>query len=77
MPALDLQSLPDDPSALKSLLAELSEQLTDERQKVESLQEQIRLLLHKRFGASSERQVHPGQQSLFNEAETEADLESP
>ena len=91
MPALDLQSLPDDPSALKLLLTDLSEQLnskeeqlnfkeeqlTNERHKIELLEEQIRLLLHKRFGASSERQVHPGQQSLFNEAEAEADVEPP
>ena len=83
MPAFDQQALPDDPVALKSLLTDLleqlnrrEEQLTNERQKVELLQEQIRLLLHKRFGASSERDLHSGQQSLFNEAETEADVES-
>ena len=89
MPALDLQALPDDPSALKSLLADLSDQLdskdqqlastheelNNERHKIEVLEEQIRLLLHQRFGASSERQVHPGQQSLFNEVE--ADAEAP
>lgn len=84
MPALDTKALPEDPKALKSLLIDLSEQLnskeeqlTNERHKVELLEEQVRLLLHKRFGASSERDMHPGQQSLFNEVEAEADLESP
>ncbi len=79
MQDLDKQSLPDDPEALKSLLFDFHHKLEDkdkqlaaEQQKVQLLQEQVRLLLHKRFAASSERQEHPGQQTLFDEVEVEA-----
>ena len=79
MADLDIQSLPDDPEALKSLLIDLSSQLASkdklldqQQQKVAHLQEQIRILLHNRFAASSERRTHPGQQELFDEAEVEA-----
>jgi transposase len=75
-------SLPDDIDALKSLflkqaaenatLGEHNEQLLAENRHVKaqvcSLQEQINLLLAKRFGPSSE-QLSPDQIRLFNEAE--------
>ena len=73
MKDVDRQSLPDDPEALKSLLIEQHQQfvatLKNKDNKLLQLEEQIRLLLSKRFGASSER--HPGQHELFDEAEHE------
>ena len=42
--------------------------------RIEQLQEQVRLLLARRFGASSEK-LPDGQLGLFNEAEAEADEE--
>jgi transposase len=71
--------LPDDIEALKELLQEKSarnEQLTAENQRykaqVSTLQEQLNILLQKRFGSSSEK-IPPDQMRLFNEAE--ADVE--
>ena len=67
--------LPEDVAALKAHIAHLTTQLAardaavaarDEA--IETLQEQVRLLLARRFGASSER-VADGQLGLFNEAE--------
>jgi transposase len=73
MKDLDIKALPDDPEALKSLLIEQSQQfveaLKDKDHELLTLKEQIRLLLSKRFGASSER--HPGQHEVFDEAEHE------
>ena len=62
MKDLDIKALPDDPEALKSLLIEHVEALKDKDHELLTLKEQIRLLLSKRFGASSER--HPGQHEL-------------
>ncbi|MEO2181006.1 MAG: IS66 family transposase [bacterium] len=69
MKDLDRQSLPDDPEALKSLLEDYHTQLQHKDNKLLQLEEQIKLLLSKRFGTSSER--HPGQHELFDEAEQE------
>lgn len=55
---------PDDIVALKALV---SEQFL----KIAALEEELRLLLHKRFGASSEK-ANPAQGDLFNEAEATA-----
>lgn len=74
--------LPDDIEALKELLRKKSarnEQLTAENQRykaqVSTLQEQLNLLLQKRFGPSSEK-IPPDQLRLFNEAEAEAGQQS-
>jgi transposase len=82
MKALDIQALPDDPKALKSLLTDFTQQLvskdrelTNERNKTLLLEEKIRLLLHQRFGASSEHYRHSGQQELFNEADAEVEAD--
>ena len=53
--------LPDDPAALKALLRE-------KELRIAKLEEELRLLIHKRFGASSEK-ADPDQLPLFNEAE--------
>ena len=54
-------TLPDDVPALKAIIGELA-------QKIAVLEEQLRLAVHKRFGASSEK-ADPDQLHLFNEAE--------
>jgi transposase len=59
--AADTTTLPDDPAALKSIVAELVLENA-------VLKEELKLLQHKRFGASSEK-ADPAQLHLFNEAE--------
>jgi transposase len=75
-PAASPTDLPDDVPALKRLIGELTADFQTQNQhlqhQVEVLQEQIRLLLHKRFGASSEK-VPAEQLGLFNEAEADAE----
>ena len=56
-------SLPDDPEFLKSEVVTL-------REKVSCLEEHIRQLIHKRFGASSEK-CPPDQVNLFDKAESD------
>jgi transposase len=56
--------LPDDVAQLKALVSIKNHQIA-------ALQEELRLLLHKRFGASSEK-ADPAQLQLFNEAEVDA-----
>jgi transposase len=73
-------NLPNDLDALQALVLKLQQENRHLRDKQTHLQEQIRLLLHKRFGAKSEK--YPAEQSdLFNEAEAYAedsdDAESP
>jgi len=64
--------LPDDVEALKALVRK---QATDYQAKIDTLQEQLNLLLQKRFGPSSEK-IPPEQMRLFNEAETQLEEES-
>jgi len=74
MAALSKQPLPDDLEALKALVLQgeidrraQAECLARQQQRIELLQEQIRLLTHKRFGTSSEKSDQ--QAELFNESE--------
>ena len=74
----DVQSLPDNIEALKSLVLEHAaenERLVSEnhhfKTQVLSLQEQLNVLLAKRYGPSSEK-LSPDQIRLFNEAEEQA-----
>jgi transposase len=60
--------LPDDVEALKAQIAHLGAELAARDEAIAALNEQLRLLLARRFGASSER-VADGQLGLFNEAE--------
>lgn len=70
--ALDL---PCDIDALRVLVLKLQQENRHLRDKQTQLQEQVRLLLHKRFGAKSEK--YPAVQSdLFNEAEAYAEDEN-
>ncbi len=62
-------TLPDDVAELQALVRRQAEQ-------IETLQEQLRLALHKRFGRSSEK-TSPDQLRLFNEAEVEAQSAAP
>jgi transposase len=64
--------LPEDIDALRVLVLKLQQENHHLRDKQTQLQEQIRLLLHKRFGAQSEK-YPAGQSDLFNEAEAYAE----
>ncbi len=59
--------LPEDTPALQNMVLEL-------QSKVSWYEEQFRLLQHKQFGSSSEKEPHP---DFFNEAETLADKAEP
>ena len=61
-------------------VAELEAEITDLKQQVQLLQEQLRLAKQRQFGASSEKSaaIDGGEQlSVFNEAEVEANDETP
>ncbi len=68
--------LPDDVETLKALVREQAarhqQELAQYQAQIISLQEQLNLLLHKRFAASSEK-YSPDQLPLFNETEAQAD----
>lgn len=63
----------DDVLALKALLFEKDLSLNEKDKRISLLEEQVRLLRHKRFGASTEKSDE--QAELFNEAEA-ADLDA-
>ena len=90
MQSMDIHHLPNDPTALKTLLVEQAGQLQNKDTQLQNkdtqlqnqhqqlaenaielryLREQVNLLLHKRFAASSEKYRHPGQHELFDEVE--------
>lgn len=52
-------------------LEDQAHQLSVYETELRYLREQVQLLLHKRFAASSEKHNYPGQQELFDEAELE------
>ena len=59
----------NDVAKLKNEVEDLREKLAKRDAQVESLKEQIRLFLHRKFAPSSEK-VSPDQHALFNEAES-------
>lgn len=61
-------NLPEDPEDLRRLVLTLTRENRQLKAQQDTLQEYIRLLLHKRFGAQSEA-YRGGQSDLFNEAE--------
>jgi transposase len=72
---MDPSTLPGDADALRTMLLEvaalkdnLEAELAGQQTEIENLRGQIRLLLHKRFGPSSEKSS-ANQLQLFNEAE--------
>ena len=76
-----LDQLPDDVDLLKSLVADQlarNEQLSVQNQRykaqVLTLQEQLNLALARRYAASSEK-ISPDQYRLFDEAETDTEVE--
>jgi transposase len=64
--------LPNNVESLQQMLRTLTRDHRQLQFKYDSLQEQIRLLLHKRFGANSEK-YRAEQSDLFNEAEAYAE----
>jgi hypothetical protein len=63
--------LPDDIASLRALVGEKIAFLREKDFEIARLKEEIALLIHKRFGASSEK-ASPDQLGLFNEAEATA-----
>ena len=66
------KDLPENIDALKALIVVNEQMLLEKEQRIAVLEEQLRLLMHKRFGASSER-ASDDQLGLFNEAEATAE----
>lgn len=62
------KDLPESIDALKQLVSESEQMLLVKDQRIAVLEEQLQLLMHKRFGASSEK-ASLDQLHLFNEAE--------
>jgi hypothetical protein len=65
--------LPENIDALKALIVANEQMLLEKEQRIAVLEEQLRLLMHKRFGASSEK-ASADQLGLFNEAEATAEM---
>ena len=65
--------LPDDPAALKQLLAQLLAERTVDKGHIVDLKEQIKLLRDRLFNRKSEQTVEPNtsQLALFNEPESQ------
>ena len=66
------KDLPENINALKQLVSAKEQMLLEKDQRIAVLEEQLQLLMHKRFGASSEK-ASLDQLGLFNEAEATAD----
>lgn len=64
--------LPEDPETLRQLVLSQAREIRQLKAQYDHLQEQIRLLLHQRFGAHSEK-YRAEQADLFNEAEVYAE----
>lgn len=64
--------LPEDTEALRQIVLSQAREIRQLKAQYEHLQEQIRLLLHRRFGANSEK-YRAEQADLFNEAEVYAE----
>jgi hypothetical protein len=60
--------LPEDPETLRQIVLSQAREIRQLKAQQDQLQEQIRLLLHQRFGANSEK-YRAEQADLFNEAE--------
>lgn len=72
-----IEQLPDDPETLRRMLLdalqqnmELKQKNHDHAKEIRLLKQQIALYLAQKYGRRTE--IHPGQGSLFNEAESEA-----
>ena len=66
------KDLPENIDALKALIVANEQMLLEKVQRIAVLEEQLRLLMYKRFGASSEK-ASLDQLGLFNEAEASAE----
>ena len=64
-------NLPDDIESLKALVLKKQSEVDKKQARVEHLEEQWRLFLHRKFASQSEKA--PGQGELFNEAEATAE----
>ena len=62
-----IDNLPDDPVALKALLADQQKKIQGLQSQIDSLHESLRLQQYRQYAASSDKA--PGQQELFDEAD--------
>ena len=69
------EDLPENIDTLKALVVANEQLLLEREQRIAVLEEQLRLLMHKRFGASSEKTAID-QLNLFNEAEATVEQSS-
>ena len=73
---ITIESLPDDPVALKALLLDQQKKINGLRAQVDTLFESLRLERYRKYGKKSEKD--PGQQELFDEAEQiDVDQDTP
>ena len=73
---ITIESLPDDPVALKALLLDQQKKINGLQAQVDTLFESLRLERYRKYGKKSEKD--PGQQELFDEAEQiDVDRETP
>jgi len=71
------KSLPEDPEKLKEMCVKLMGENGWLRRDIEHLEAKLRMARYSSFAAKSERNLHPGMQSLFPEEETKKDEEKP
>ena len=65
--SITIESLPDDPVALRALLIDQQRKINGLQAQVDTLFESLRLERYRKYGKKSEKD--PGQQELFDEAE--------
>ena len=65
--SITIESLPDDPVALKALLIDQQKRINGLQAQVDTLFESLRLERYRKYGKKSEKD--PGQQELFDEVE--------
>ena len=74
---MDINSLPDDPAALKALIVDMA---ADHQTQITQLEQRIRLLNLIIYGPKSEKKPRTGQEqqlSLFDEAEQTVEEQKP
>lgn len=77
---MDINALPDDPAALKGILADMVARQVDQQQQIVQLEQRIRLLNLIIYGPKSEKKPRTGQEqqlSLFDEAEQTVEEQKP
>ena len=77
---MDINSLPDDPAALKALIVDMAVSQADQQEHIVQLEQRLRLLNLIIYGPKSEKKPRTGQEqqlSLFDEAEQTVEEHKP